>query len=128
MALLQGSHTANMTKVIANSYTQKSTQTATDISTQSVNNFESTQTNPATKDILDTIIEWVSTPTSSPKKEDGKDNQMERTTALDPNSLVADQNVNGNNEEESHNSLKLVTTKVYELKILVIKFFDVYLC
>ena len=105
-----------MTKAIADSYTQKSTQTATDISTQSVNNFESTQTNPATKDILDTLIEWVSTPTSSPKKEDGKDNQMERTTALDPNSLVADQNVNGNNEEESHNSLKLVTTKVLQFE------------
>ena len=105
-----------MTKVIADLHTQKSTQTATDISTQSVNNFESTQTNPATKDILDTIIEWVSTPTSSPKKEDGKDNQMERTTAVDPNSLVVDQNVNGNNEEESHNSLKLVTTKVLRIE------------
>ena len=105
-----------MTKAIADLHTQKITQAATDISTQSVNNFESTQTNPATKDILDTIIEWVSTPTSSPKKEDGKDNQMERTTAVDQNSLVVDQNVNGNNEEESHNSLKLVTTKVLQFE------------
>ena len=38
--------------------------------------------------------------------------QIERTTSLDQNSLLVDQNVNGNNEEESHNSLKLVTTKV----------------
>ena len=105
-----------MTKAIADLHTQKITQTATDISTQSVNNFESTQTNPATKDILDTLIEWVSTPTSSPKKEDGKDNQMERTTAVDQNSLVVDQNVDGNNEEESHNSLKLVTTKVLRIE------------
>ena len=105
-----------MTKAIADLHTQKITQTATDISTQSVNNFESTQTNPATKDILDTIIEWVSNPTSSPKKEDGKDNQMERTTAVDQNSLVVDQNVDGNNEEESHNSLKLVTTKVLRIE------------
>ena len=104
-----------MTKVIANSHTQKSTPTATDIATESVKFFESTQTNPATKDILDTIIERVSTPTSSPKKEDGKDNQVERTTAVDPNSLVLDQNVNDSNEEESHNSLKLVTTKVLRI-------------
>ena len=106
-----------VTQDVTNLNIQKNVQTAIDISTRSVEDSDSILTNPATKDILDTIIDWVSTPTSSPAKEPNEINQVERTTSVDANiPLIDGSKISGKINEyqrEGKISMRLVTTKVF---------------
>ena len=111
--------------------TETNIQTATDKSTRS-NEFSPTisedvvtLTNTATKDILDTIIDWVSTPTISPKKDTESVDQVEKTTFIDTNDFVMDEkNISEDNNEtiqglnkdiiqNQENSIRHITTKVF---------------
>ena len=106
-----------VTKDVTNLSSQKNVKTAIDISTRSVEDSDSILTNPVTKDILDTILDWVSTPTSSPTKAPDEMNQIERTTSVDKNIPLMDgNNIRGESngyQEMVHNSMRLVTTKVF---------------
>ena len=84
-----------------------------------------TPTNTATKDILDSIIDWVSTPTFSPKKDAESVDQVEKTTFIDTNDFVMDeedttgddyetiQGLNKDNIQNQENSFIHITTKVF---------------
>jgi len=109
--------------------TQPNIQTAIDISTRSAESSPSktedvvTPTNPATKDILDTIIEWVSTPTLSPNNDAKIIDQVEKTTYIDTNDFVMDekditkddnetiQGRSKDNLQKQENSIGHITTK-----------------
>ena len=113
---LLGTNAVNSIKDSAIFATQENMQSAIDISTPSVEVLHSTSTEPVTKDILDTIIEWVSTPTSSPKKDAENLNQLEKTTLIDTNNFVMDEEDITKNDKniphEQENSMKLITPKV----------------
>ena len=128
---LHVSNDMNKMKVADIFPTQTNIQTAIDISTRSVefsptkNEDVVTPTNPATKDILDTIIEWVSTPTSSPNKDVESIDQVEKTTYIDTKDFVMDekditeddnetiQGLNKDNIQNRENSITHITAKVF---------------
>ena len=128
---LRGKYDINKVDVAHILPTETNIQTATDKSTRS-NEFSPTisedvvtLTNTATKDILDTIIDWVSTPTLSPKKDAESVDQVEKTTFIDTNDFVMDeedtteddyetiQGLNKDNIQNQENSFIHITTKVF---------------
>ena len=126
-----GSNDLNRINVADILPTQTKIQTAIDISTRSTEFSQTksedvvTPTNPSTKDILDTIIEWVSTPTFSPNKDAESIEQVEKTTYIDTNDFVMDekditeddnetiQGLNKDNIQNQENSIRHITTKVF---------------